>query len=43
VAGLLDQQSRASGLTPHEGDAVGIGAYVWQQLTGISILEHVLT
>lgn len=42
VAGVLDSQQQASGLTPHEGDAVGIGCYVWEQLTGIPIVKHVL-
>lgn len=42
VQGVLAGQTRAVNLTPHEGDAVGIGCYVWQQLTGMSIVQNVL-
>lgn len=41
-AGVLDGQARVGNMTPHEGDAVGIGCYVWEQLTGIPIVKHVL-
>lgn len=40
--GLLDGQPGAEKLTPHEADAVGIGCYCWEQLTGISIVKRVL-
>lgn len=41
-AGVLDCQGRTKGMTPHEGDAVGIGAYCWEQLTGIPIVSTVM-
>lgn len=43
VPGVLDGQPRTHEMSPHEGDAVGIGCYVWEQLTGINIVGHVLT
>jgi|GEM_PF-4025117 len=42
VQGVLDGQTRAQPLSPHEADAVGIGCYVWQQLAGVSIVGQVL-
>lgn len=42
VPGVLDLQRRAKELTPHEADAVGIGSYVWEQVTGIPIISEVL-
>jgi hypothetical protein len=43
VEGMLAGQPGAADLSPHEGDAVGIGCYVWRQLTGIDIVSTVLT
>ena len=43
VDGLLAGQPAAAELSPHEGDAIGIGCYVWRQLTGIDIVKTVLT
>ena len=42
VTGVLAPQPRAAELSPHEADAVGIGCYVWRQLTGIEIVDQVL-
>lgn len=41
-AGVLDGQPHTNGMTPHEGDAVGIGSYCWEQLTGVPIISQVL-
>ena len=43
VEGVLAGQPGAAELSPHEGDAIGIGCYVWRQLTGIDIVSTVLT
>lgn len=43
VEGVVSNQPGAAALSPHEGDAVGIGCYVWRQLTGIDIVETVLS
>jgi hypothetical protein len=43
VEGVLAGQPGAAKLSPHEGDAVGVGCYVWKQLTGIDIVSQVLT
>lgn len=43
VEGVLAPQPEAAGLSPHEGDAIGIGCYVWQKLTGIDIVSSCLT
>lgn len=43
VEGVLARQAGAAELSPHEGDAIGIGCYVWRQLTGIDIVSQVLT
>ena len=42
VQGVLEGQTRASKLSPHEGDAIGIGCYVWQQLTGMDVVGQAL-
>lgn len=42
VEGVLHGRARAANITPHEADAVGIGSYCWERLTGISMIERVL-
>jgi hypothetical protein len=42
VSGLLHGQPESERLSPHEGDAIGIACYVWEQLTGKPIVDHVL-
>ena len=44
MTGILADQKRyeKEALTPHEGDAIGIGCYGWYMLSGIDIVRGVL-
>lgn len=42
-AGALDGQPGHAELSPHEGDAIGIGCYGWYKVTGVNIVGAVLT
>lgn len=43
VGVLADQPGYDEAMTPHEGDAIGLGCYAWYKVTGIDIVRRVLS